>query len=176
MSSSNKSSDGWRSVMVRKNPVPPGTTYSVVLPWVSDSATNPFVAHIFNKLGWATILDIHMIYKKEMPPREKGGRPKPAHYTVFIHFGGRNPDLAMVFDYLSLDKKNELKVYYNEKYFWKVRCSTWKPDPRNDIRVDFGSSSCAVPKSVTPEDGPAGLVMLTEEEYQAALKVSGQEA
>ena len=139
MSSSSSSSDGYRSVVVRKNPTPHGTTFTMVLPWVHDSTKVSFVANIFKRLEWANILDIHMIYKKAMPPREKGGRPKPAHYKVFIHLGARNPAHASVFQYLGENK--ELKVYYNETYFWKVRMSTWKPDSRNDIRVDFVSSA-----------------------------------
>jgi hypothetical protein len=55
-----------------------------------------------------------------------------------------------VFEYLAVEK-NELKVWYNDRFYWKVRQSTWKPDPRNDIRVDFGTSpSAAVPKATTP--------------------------
>jgi hypothetical protein len=159
MSSSPTSSAVCHSVVVSKNPIPAGTTFTVLLPWVEASTKEYFLSKIFNQLDWGRILGINMIFKKatQPPPRgpdgqePKGGvKPKRAHYKVFIHFGDRNPDHAPVFEYLDVEK-NELKVWYNDRFYWKVRQSSWKPDPRNDIRVDFGTSpSAAVPKATTP--------------------------
>ena len=151
MSSTTKSPEVWRSVVVSKNPVPNGTTLTVLLPWVEASTTAAFVAKIFNRLEWGRILDINMVHKKATG----GDKPKRAHYKVFIHFGARNPDHVPMFEFLGVDG-NEVRVSYNDRFFWKVRRSTWKPDSRNDIRVDFVSSkSSAVPKAMTsPQTSP----------------------
>ena len=145
MSSSPKSSDVCHSVVMSKNPIPAGTTFTALLPWVEASTKEYFLSKIWNRLDWGRILGINMILKKATG----GDKPKRAHYKVFIHFGDRNPAHTPVFEYLAVEK-NELKVWYNDRFYWKVRQSTWKPDPRNDIRVDFGTSpGAAVPKAMT---------------------------
>ena len=137
-----------------KNPVPTGTTFTALLPWVEASTKEYFLEKIFNRLDWGRILGINMILKKATG----GDKPKRAHYKVFIHFGDRNPAHTPVFEYLAVEK-NELKVWYNDRFYWKVRQSTWKPDPRNDIRVDFGTSpSAAVPKASSPATSAPGVL------------------
>ena len=148
MSSSTNNSNVWRSVVVTKNPVPAGTTFTVLLPWVEASTKATFLAKIFNRLEWGVILDINMIHKKATDGKKR------AHYKVFIHFGDRNPVHAPVFEYLEVEN-NELKVWYNDRFFWKVRRSTWKPDRRNDIRVDFGTSPSVGVDSATATTSPA---------------------
>jgi hypothetical protein len=95
------------------NPIPQGTTYSVLLPWVDLRCTNTDVGRHFCE--WGNILKIDMIQKR-------GFVGKPEHYKVFIHFGQCNPVHHLVFNHLNTGA--EIKVNHQHGY-WKVRKSTW---------------------------------------------------
>ena len=138
--------DGFKTVVVTKNPIPEGTTFTIMMPWVEASTTCEFVAKILNRLEWGRILDINMIYK-----RAEG--KKRHHYKVFVHYGARNPAHRPVFEYLEKEN-NEMKMWYNERFFWKVRRSTWKADKRNNIRLDFGTTSTPAPPATRPARQP----------------------
>jgi hypothetical protein len=111
-----------------KNPIPPGTQYTVLLPWVDRRISEGFLFAKFRNLDWGRILRIDMLWKRDVDG-------KPGHYKVFIHLGELNPCHEMVFKHLD-SAKNELKVHYNEKFYWKVRKSTWTPH-RSGIGVEF---------------------------------------
>lgn len=155
MSSSNNTStaDGrsssghseFTTVIVKKNPVPRGTTYSIMIPWVETSTTQGFLAKILNRLDWGHILNIDMIFKKCQGNKRN-------HYKVFVHYGVRNPQHKPVFEHLDTTD-SELKIWYNDRFFWKVRKSAWKSDSRSDIRLEFGTKQHQTPPICPP---PAG--------------------
>jgi hypothetical protein len=112
----------------KRDPVPHGTTFTLVLPWVDRRITEGFIFRKFRELDWGFIIRIDMLWK-----RERDG--KPAHYKVFIHLGDKNPKHQMVYDHLETGD-NELKVHYNDKFYWKVRKSMWKRQ-ETGINVEF---------------------------------------
>ena len=101
--------------MAPQNPIPQGTAYTFMLPWVDKSCKEKEIQDTFESVGWGNILKIDMIFKS---PIER----KPGHYKVFVHMASLNPLHSMVFEHL--DAGLELRVNHRHGY-WKVRRSQW---------------------------------------------------
>jgi hypothetical protein len=101
------------------NVVPPGTVVSLVIPWAEKWQSSDEVARIFCALAWGVISKIDVIPKNTKRP----------HSTVYIHFSSWNVNEAAKYAYDNITKGNDIKVYYNDSYFWKVRVSNWRPAP-----------------------------------------------
>lgn len=100
--------------------VPPGTVASLVIPWAESWQTDGDVARVFHALGWGTISKIDLVAKNTKRP----------HNTVYIHFSSWNTNNDAEHAYHNLiNLGNDLKVFYNDSYFWKVRRSNWRPAP-----------------------------------------------
>jgi len=96
-----------------------------MIPWAQSWQKEEDVKATLGGLGWGTISQVDM---KEVAGREG----KPSHYKVFIHFSEwSSSEIAVkVRDHLAKevcegDKQPELKVWYSERNFWKVRASKW---------------------------------------------------
>ena len=120
--------------MAPQNPIPQGTAYTFLLPWVDKSCNEKEIHNTFESMGWGTILKIDMIFKA---PIER----KPGHYKVFIHMASLNPLHSMVFEHL--DAGQELRVNHRHGY-WKVRRSQWMR------RSNVASVPMAPPKMCPP--------------------------
>jgi hypothetical protein len=101
--------------MAPQNPIPQGTAYTFLLPWVDKRCSEKEIRDTIESMDWGKILKIDMIFKK--PIDRKSG-----HYKVFIHMGSLNPHHSMVFEHL--DTGWELRVNHRHGY-WKVRRSQW---------------------------------------------------
>ena len=101
--------------MAPQNPIPQGTAYTFLLPWVDKRCNEKEIHDTIESMDWGKILKIDMIFKK---PIDR----KPGHYKVFIHMGSLNPYHSMVFEHL--DAGWELRVNHRHGY-WKVRRSQW---------------------------------------------------
>jgi hypothetical protein len=101
--------------MAPQNPIPQGTAYTFLLPWVDKRCSEKEIHDTIESMDWGKILKIDMIFKK---PIDR----KPGHYKVFIHMGSLNPHHSMVFEHL--DTGWELRVNHRHGY-WKVRRSQW---------------------------------------------------
>ena len=106
-------------------PVPSGTVMSLMIPWVQSWQTVADVKATLDGLGWGEISKVDM---KELEERDG----KPRHYKVFIHFSSwsESETAVKVRSHLSNvvgegEKQPELKVWYNDRNFWKVRASKW---------------------------------------------------
>ena len=104
-----------------KNPVPEGTKTTLMIPWAEKWQTREQIEAEFEKLDWAPLLKVDVV--------SRSGHGKRDHSKVFLHFGEWNQDETSQRVAGHLDVGNDLKVYYNETHFWKVRKSnwTWKP-------------------------------------------------
>jgi hypothetical protein len=107
-------------------PVPEGTVMSLMIPWVQSWQTDDDVKATLDGLGWGEISKVDM---KELSERDG----KPRHYKVFIHFSSwsESETAVKVRSHLSNvvgegEKQPELKVWYNDRNFWKVRASKWE--------------------------------------------------
>jgi len=101
--------------MAPQNPIPQGTAYTFLLPWVDKRCNEKEIHDTIESMDWGKILKIDMIFKK---PIDR----KPGHYKVFIHMGSLNPHHSMIFEHL--DTGWELRVNHRHGY-WKVRRSQW---------------------------------------------------
>jgi hypothetical protein len=160
------------------NPIPTGTQYTILLPWVGDRVSKETLFQMFNALEWGHILQLDMLYKK--PVQNSHGKPKPAHFKVFIHFGALNPIHNLIFEHLDYFDA-ELKIYYSNTNFWKVRKSTWEqlpPIPTQpvvipQIRVELVTKPPTNPWVVVtkPETNPWGVVTKPEKNPWGCLHV-----
>ena len=120
---SSSSATGSKNVKAT-TPVPSGTVMSLMVPWVQSWQTADHVKATLGRLGWGTISKVDMV---EVAERDG----KPRHYKAFIHFSSWSEiDTAVkVRDHLEKvvegEKQPELKVWYSERNFWKVRASKW---------------------------------------------------
>ena len=112
-------------IMKATTPVPEGTVMSLMIPWVQSWQTDVDVKATLDGLGWGEISKVDM---KELSERDG----KPRHYKVFIHFSSwsESETAVKVRSHLSNvvgegEKQPELKVWYNDRNFWKVRASKW---------------------------------------------------
>ena len=115
---------------VQGSPVPEGTSVTLMVPWAEDWVTEQKVFAVFRDLDWGWISKVDMVQV------DKGKRP---HQKVFIHFSKWNE--SDILEHLSTEPVREVtsnghravypevKVYYNDTYFWKVRKSAWKVKP-----------------------------------------------
>ena len=122
-----------------QSPVPSGTVLSLMIPWAQSWQNEDDVKATFVRLGWGTISQVDM--------KEVGGRDgKPAHNKVFIHFNvwSASETAEKVRGHLEKvvgegEKQPELKVWYSERNFWKVRVSKWVFKARSE-KVSGGSA------------------------------------
>ena len=92
------------------NPIPEGA-YTVMVPWAETWVDETRVRNEFDDSEFGTIGKVDLVH------RDQGKRP---HLKIFIHFTEINPDYKE-----HLEKGNEIKVFYNGTYFWKVRKSNY---------------------------------------------------
>jgi len=125
MSSSSVSVSVSGSKNVKATPVPDGTVMSLMIPWAQSWQTEDDVKATIGGLGWGTISKVDM---KELSERDG----KPRHFKVFIHFSSWSESETAVKVRGHLEKvvdegqkQPELKVWYSERNFWKVRASKW---------------------------------------------------
>ena len=103
------------------NPVPE-CAYSVMIPWAETWVTEEQITTEFHEADFGKVQQVDMV------PRDQGKRP---HQKIFIHFTEINPEYAAHLDKTDENgKQNEIKVHYNGTYFWKVRKSCWKFNPK----------------------------------------------
>lgn len=152
------------------SPVPEGTLVTLMLPWAEQWVTEGKIFWEFRQLGWGYISKVDMVSV------EKGKRP---HQKVFIHFSSWDDKYKDVLEHLSQEPTRkqtssghramypELKVYYNDTFYWKVRKSEWKLKPRQEVgrtpRVEF----VTVPKVVPTPKGFSGVVLSSDGELVA---------
>ena len=109
------------------NVVPPGTVISLVIPWAEKWQSADEIARIFCSLSWGIISKIDVVPKNTKRP----------HSTVYIHFSSWYVSGDARYAYDNLKKGNDIKVYYNDSYFWKVRVSNWRPAPVQVFQPKF---------------------------------------
>ena len=114
------------------SPVPEGTAVTLMIPWAERWVSEQMVFAVFRDLNWGWVSKIDIVSV------DKGKRP---HVKIFIHFSKWNEDSNDMLEHLSADpirevtssghraQYPEVKVYYNEDFYWKVRKSDWKPKP-----------------------------------------------
>ena len=115
-----------------KSPVPSGTVLSLMIPWAQSWQKEDDVKATLGGLGWGTISQVDL--------KEVGGRDgKPPHYKVFIHFSewSSSETAEKVRGHLEKvvgegEKQPELKVWYSDRNFWKVRASKWEFKARSE--------------------------------------------
>ena len=114
-----------------QSPVPKDTVLSLMIPWAQSWQKEADVKATFGLLGWGTISQVDM---KEVCGRDG----KPPHYKVFIHFSmwSSSETAEKVRGHLEKevegDKQPELKVWYSDRNFWKVRASKWEFKARSE--------------------------------------------
>ena len=150
--------------------VPPGTVASLVIPWAETWQTDEDVARVFHALGWGTISKIDIVAKNTKRP----------HNTVYIHFSSWNTNEQAQHAYFNLmNAGNDLKVFYNDSYFWKVRRSNWRPTPVKGFtpRVEIIQPSAPVipqrmnaPSPVHEQPPSPSTSLSPEDEASAALE------
>jgi hypothetical protein len=103
-----------------------------MIPWAESWVTESMVFQQFRREGWGWILRVDMV---SVPARGA----KREHQKVFIHFRDWTPEHEHFLEFLSKEPEEdksgsyvrkiypEVKVFYKEDYYWKVRKSTWKP-------------------------------------------------
>ena len=99
------------------NPIPEGS-YSVMIPWAETWVDEARVRKEFEDSDFGTIGKVDLVH------RDQGKRP---HQKIFIHFTEINADYK---DHL--ENGNEIKVFYNGTYFWKVRKSNYVHQEKRD--------------------------------------------
>ena len=120
-------------------PVPADTVMSLMIPWVQSWQTEADVKATLGRLGWGTISQVDM---KDLSERDG----KPRHYKVFIHFSswGESETAVKVRGHLEKvvgegEKQPELKVWYSDRNFWKVRASKWVFKAKMDVAHDVAA-------------------------------------
>lgn len=101
--------------MASNGPVPAGTVFSAVLPWVNPGHRELFLRETLEKSGWGSILKVDWSLRKNSTGRE--------FFVVYVHFGTFPNQEWRKF----LEEGGELKVFFNPRNFWKVRASRWRP-------------------------------------------------
>ena len=101
--------------MASTSPVPAGTVFSAVLPWVNPGHKEDFLRETLEKSGWGRILKVDWSLRRNARGRE--------FFVVYVHFGSFPNAEWRKF----LEEGGELKVYFNPRNFWKVRASRWRP-------------------------------------------------
>ena len=100
-----------------QNPVPENTVFSICIPWVEKDTTEIDIRYQFqSEFEWGTINKVDFIESKH------GTRP---HFKVFIHFSSFNNDDVKQ----HLMEGKELKAWYSDRFFWKVRKSNFVYKP-----------------------------------------------
>jgi hypothetical protein len=138
MSSSSVSVSGSKNM--KSTPVPEGTVMSMMIPWAQSWQTEDDVKATIGGLGWGTISKVDM---KELSERDG----KPRHYKVFIHFSSwsESETAVKVRSHLEKvvdegEKQPELKVWYSERNFWKVRASKWVFKAREEVPSEVAAT------------------------------------
>jgi hypothetical protein len=92
-----------------------------MIPWAEKWQTQEQIEAEFEKLDWGPLLKVDVV--------SRSGHGKRDHSKVFLHFGDWNQDETSQRVAAHLSGGSDLKVYYNDTHFWKVRQSnwTWKP-------------------------------------------------
>ena len=121
-----KERDGERAERAKKGEsmIPDGTVYSVMVPWVEVWVMEDMMRGVMSELGWGEIVGVDFVHRKG-----EGG--KRDHYKVFVHYGsvsGMEESGAKAM----LEKGNDAKVWYSERYFWKVRKSRYVHQEREE--------------------------------------------
>jgi len=116
----------------KASPVPEGTQVTMMIPWAESWVSQEMVFAVFRDLNWGWISKIDMV------PVEKGKR---VHQKIFIHFSSWNEESNALLEHLSAEpirevtssghraQYPEVKVYYNDDFYWKIRKSNWKSKP-----------------------------------------------
>lgn len=154
--------------MASNGPVPSGTVFSAVLPWVNPGHQEAFVRDTLEKSGWGSILKVDWSLRQNKTGRE--------FFVVYVHFGTFPNGEWRKF----LEDGGELKVYFNPRNFWKVRASRWRPRapapvfvPHVEFPVRVHSvhpgSFLPSPPNVPPPRLPAEVEMQIENEMEEVL-------
>ena len=100
-----------------QSPVPENTVFSICIPWVEKDTTEIDVRQQFeSEFNWGKVSKADFIESKH------GSRP---HYKVFIHFSSfENEDVKK-----HLEDGMELKAWYSDRFYWKVRKSQFVYKP-----------------------------------------------
>ena len=144
--------------MASNGPVPAGTVFSAVLPWVNPGHRELFLRETLEKSGWGSILKVDWSLRKNNTGRE--------FFVVYVHFGTFPNQEWRKF----LEEGGELKVFFNPRNFWKVRASRWRPRPPAPVfvpHVEFPVRVHAV--NVPPPPLPASTEAIIENEMEEVL-------
>ena len=156
--------------MASNGPVPAGTVFSAVLPWVNPGHRELFLRETLEKSGWGSILKVDWSLRKNNTGRE--------FFVVYVHFGTFPNQEWRKF----LEEGGELKVFFNPRNFWKVRASRWRPRPQPPApvfvpHVEFPvrvhsvhpGSFLPAPPSVAPPRLPSAVETEIENEMEEVL-------
>ena len=107
-----------------QNPVPATSVYSVMIPWVETWVDESKIREELSECAWGEIEKVDMRLVTH---------GKREHLKVFIHF--KTFTDADVMNHL--DNSNEIKVFYNKTFFWKVRKSKYvhKEEPKKKFEL-----------------------------------------
>ena len=144
------------------SPIPSGTVFSAVLPWVNPGHQEGFLRETLETSGWGSILKVDWSLRKNANGRE--------FFVVYVHFG-TFPNAAWR---KFLEGGGELKVYFNPRNFWKVRASRWKPRPAPVERVfvphvEFPVHVHSVATHIPPPPLPPAVEAEIENEMEEVL-------
>lgn len=161
------------SSATQQSPIPAGTVFSAVLPWVNPGHHEEFLRETLEKSGWGRILKVDWSLRRNARGRE--------FFVVYVHFGTFPNEQWRKF----LEDGGELKVYFNPRNFWKVRASRWKPrqPPVFVPHVEFPVGVHAVnpwgplppPPSVAPPPLPMAVENKIQEEMNEVLDAIADE-
>jgi len=136
---------------------------SICIPRAFLNITEARVRKVFDKLDIFSIARVDMVQRKN----EKGD----AYQRIFVHIKDwtETADAQKAKDLLLSGK--DLKIVYDDPWFWKASLNTWAPKPpkpdslydrKPKIRIDFGDQEKTVDKNV--DAATALLNSLTLEE------------
>ena len=100
---------------------------SICIPRAFANITETRVRKVFEKLGIFTIARVDMVQRKN----EKGD----AYQRIFVHIQDwtETADAQKARDRLLAGK--ELKIVYDDPWFWKASLNTWAPKPKPETTV-----------------------------------------
>ena len=114
---------------------PVATSPSICIPRVFPNITERRIAAIFNKLDLGEIVRIDMV---------KRTGDQGDFFRVFVHLEWGHSENALTTRTKLLEADGEVKVVYDDPWFWKLRASNSKgrrvrierPEPYIDLKVD----------------------------------------
>ena len=99
---------------------------SICIPRVYIHFDQAYVESVFFQLFGATETNESCIQRIDMIQRQDRNTQAP-FYVVFVHFKKNMPKTNVIEDFVEkLEKDEEVKIIYNNPWFWKVRKNNGK--------------------------------------------------